>query len=350
MAAVLLQHLADGALGQPEESGEVDADDQRVVLGGVVDEWLGDEDACVVDQGVDAPEAINCLANDLVGGGLLGHVARDREDVRVLRRLDIERIRHDRPASLPVPVDEAGADSLRAARDDCYLLTGFAHGFSVLMCSCSCARGRGIARVRRELRRHPRVERQRLHDGFHLRAVPGSVHAQSASLTRQYPQPLEVSLASQLVCACGLGAFDGLAWCSRLGRWGAARAVSPGRCAISSVASKPGSAGADRPRGRGRRRPPAPAFRPEHELSSRRDIPWRSSVAERAQLHRSPPTDNGVGYLLGAGVSVGQAGQVATDEPSQLPVASGLARAGIVDRYLTRPRSSRRRVPLSLTR
>jgi hypothetical protein len=74
------------------------------------------------------------------------------------------------------------------------------------------------------------------------------------------------------------------------------------------------------------------------------------SLSGPQQLHRSPPTDKGVGYLLGAGVSVGQAGQVATDEPSQLPVASDLARAGIVDRYLTRPRSSRRRVPLSLTR
>jgi hypothetical protein len=53
-AAALLQHLADGALGQPGESGEVDAGDQRVVLGGVVGEWLGDADACVFDQGVDA--------------------------------------------------------------------------------------------------------------------------------------------------------------------------------------------------------------------------------------------------------------------------------------------------------
>jgi hypothetical protein len=44
------------ALAQPEESGEVDPGDQRVALGGVVGEWLGDQDACVVDQGVDAPK------------------------------------------------------------------------------------------------------------------------------------------------------------------------------------------------------------------------------------------------------------------------------------------------------
>ena len=90
------------ALGQPEESGEVDGGDQRVVLCGVVDERHGDEDACVVDQGVDAPEAINCLTDDPVGGGLLGDVALDCEDVWVLRLLDILRIRHDGPTSLPV--------------------------------------------------------------------------------------------------------------------------------------------------------------------------------------------------------------------------------------------------------
>jgi hypothetical protein len=47
-----------------------------------------------------------------------------------------------------------------------------------------------------------------------ISAVPGPVHAESASLTGQYPQPLEVSLASQFVCACGLarlGVIDGLA-------------------------------------------------------------------------------------------------------------------------------------------
>jgi hypothetical protein len=100
------------ALGQPEESGQVDAGDQRVIVGGVVGEGLGDEDARVIDQGVDAAEAIKRPAHDPVGGGLLGDVALDREDVRVLRRLDAMRIRHDRPASLPVRLDEAGADTL----------------------------------------------------------------------------------------------------------------------------------------------------------------------------------------------------------------------------------------------
>ena len=53
-----VSHLGDGALGQPEEPGEVDPDDQGVVVGGVVGERLGDEHAGVVDQGVDAAEAL----------------------------------------------------------------------------------------------------------------------------------------------------------------------------------------------------------------------------------------------------------------------------------------------------
>ena len=45
VAAASLEHLGDGALRQPEEAGEVDADHRRVVLGGVVGERLGDEHA-----------------------------------------------------------------------------------------------------------------------------------------------------------------------------------------------------------------------------------------------------------------------------------------------------------------
>jgi hypothetical protein len=62
-----LQHLGDGPLGQPEETGEVDADHQGVILGGVVGERLRDVDAGVVDQGVDATEPLQCSADDPVG-------------------------------------------------------------------------------------------------------------------------------------------------------------------------------------------------------------------------------------------------------------------------------------------
>ena len=43
----------------------------RDLLRGVVGEWLGDEDACVVDQGAICPKRFKRPANDLVGQGLL---------------------------------------------------------------------------------------------------------------------------------------------------------------------------------------------------------------------------------------------------------------------------------------
>jgi hypothetical protein len=83
---------------------------ERVVLRRVVGERLGDEDAGVVDQGVDAPEARQRVAGDPVRGGGLGDVSLDGEHVRVLRRLDRAGVGHHRqpsrrcPATRPAPV------------------------------------------------------------------------------------------------------------------------------------------------------------------------------------------------------------------------------------------------------
>jgi len=86
VAAVSLQHLGDGPLGQPEETGEVDADHQGVILGCVVGERLRNVDAGVVDQGIDAAEPLQCSADDPVGGGRISDVAVDGEHVGVLGR------------------------------------------------------------------------------------------------------------------------------------------------------------------------------------------------------------------------------------------------------------------------
>ena len=56
------------------------------------------------------------------------------------------------------------------------------------------------------------------------------------------------------------------------------------------------------------------------------------------KFHDGPPVGHGGGYGLGAGVQASQPGQVAADEPVQLPVAADLARARIIDHHLTRPR------------
>ena len=52
----LLLHLGDGELRDVKEAGDVDAEHRRVIGLGVLGERLGDENAGVVDQRVDAPE------------------------------------------------------------------------------------------------------------------------------------------------------------------------------------------------------------------------------------------------------------------------------------------------------
>jgi len=42
--------------GQPEEPGEVNSDGCRIIGGGVLGEWLGDEHVRDVDQRVDTTE------------------------------------------------------------------------------------------------------------------------------------------------------------------------------------------------------------------------------------------------------------------------------------------------------
>jgi hypothetical protein len=63
MTAALLLHLGERELRDVEEAGDVDAQHGGEVVRGVLDERLGDEDAGVVDERIDAPEA----ANDMVG-------------------------------------------------------------------------------------------------------------------------------------------------------------------------------------------------------------------------------------------------------------------------------------------
>src|SRR6202035_1981227 len=118
VTAVPTGHLVDGTLGKPEEPGQVDPDDRRVVGRGVVGERLGDQHASVVDQGVDAAEASQGCIDDLLGGSALGNVRGDGDQIGVLRRLDRTGARHHPPALPPIPGDKPGADTLRASRDD----------------------------------------------------------------------------------------------------------------------------------------------------------------------------------------------------------------------------------------
>src|SRR5260370_42651709 len=83
MTTFSFQHLRNGPLGKQEESSQVDTDNSCIVFGGVLDKRLGDEDACIVNKGVDSSEALERFAEDLLGGGELGDVSLDGEHGRV---------------------------------------------------------------------------------------------------------------------------------------------------------------------------------------------------------------------------------------------------------------------------
>src|SRR6516165_8607169 len=118
-----------GARGQPEETGQVDSGGQGVVGRGVLGERLGDGHADVVDQRVDAPEPAEGRVDDPAGGGRVGDIAIDGEQVRFSGRLDRQAAGHHRPAAPAVSRDQAGADALRGSGDDGHPAVGF-HGLS----------------------------------------------------------------------------------------------------------------------------------------------------------------------------------------------------------------------------
>ena len=60
------EHLRYDAPGQPEESDNADGEDFREVFLGVVDERFRDENARIIDERVDAPEAGQSFLNDPV--------------------------------------------------------------------------------------------------------------------------------------------------------------------------------------------------------------------------------------------------------------------------------------------
>jgi hypothetical protein len=117
VAAALLEHRGDRAPGGLEEAAQVHAVDQGEVVVGVLGERLRDEQAGVVDQGVDPAEGVQALLDHPGPGAGLRDVTRDRQDPRVVGALDGARVRDDRVTELAVRRDEPGADALRRAGD-----------------------------------------------------------------------------------------------------------------------------------------------------------------------------------------------------------------------------------------
>src|SRR3981189_3803310 len=80
MAATLFLHVGDGEVSDVKEAGKVDAQHGYVVGFDVLGEGLGDEDAGIVDERVDAPEPGHALGDHTLRRSPIGDVAGHRED------------------------------------------------------------------------------------------------------------------------------------------------------------------------------------------------------------------------------------------------------------------------------
>ena len=111
-AVTLIEHPGHRGPGDLEEAAQVHPGDGVVVLVGVVGERFGDEDARVVDDGVDAPEAVDRRVDHASSFAMLCDVARDGQHHRVVTGFDGAGVGHHRVPELAVSGDQAGADSL----------------------------------------------------------------------------------------------------------------------------------------------------------------------------------------------------------------------------------------------
>lgn len=122
VAAALAKHLLDGELGDAEEPAQVAAGDRVVVLPRVLGERFGDEDAGVVDEGVDTSEPLDRGGGDALGRGRVGDVALHGHDLRVVGGGDGPGGGDHGVAELAVRLDPTGADALGPTGDDGDLL------------------------------------------------------------------------------------------------------------------------------------------------------------------------------------------------------------------------------------
>ncbi|MNF83946.1 hypothetical protein D3C84_662850 [compost metagenome] len=113
----MLFHLGDGELGDVEEAVEVHRQHIGVVFCGVRGEWLGNEDAGVVDQGIDAAETGDRFTDHALGGFRFADVAGHGENVRIGGRLDRPRGGDDLVTEFAESLDHAIAQALGCAGD-----------------------------------------------------------------------------------------------------------------------------------------------------------------------------------------------------------------------------------------
>jgi hypothetical protein len=144
MTAAPLLHFSDRKLRHVEEPSEIDVQNGSVVGVRVLSERLGDENAGVVNERVDAPKPTHRLRDDTVGRIPSANIAGYCHDAIVRGRLNRSGRGDHLVIAIAVCIDEGCADALRRTRDDGNLLH-CAHRKS----PTTGDRSRGTARRRR---------------------------------------------------------------------------------------------------------------------------------------------------------------------------------------------------------
>ena len=118
MTATLFLHFSDRELRDVEEASEIDAENGSVVGASVLGEWLGDENAGIVDKGIDAPESTHRLRDDTFGRIPLADIATYCDDAILSRSLYRSGRGVNVLAAIAVCLYEGCADALRRTCDD----------------------------------------------------------------------------------------------------------------------------------------------------------------------------------------------------------------------------------------
>jgi hypothetical protein len=79
LALLLLEHDLAGELAEAKDAREVDLDDDVPVGLGIVDRGRATDEACVVDEDVDAAELLEGRVDDMRSRALVGEIGGDRE-------------------------------------------------------------------------------------------------------------------------------------------------------------------------------------------------------------------------------------------------------------------------------
>ena len=108
----MLFHLRDGELSDVEEAVDIDAHHGGIVGLRVLGERLGDEDSCIVDQGVDATKPGKTFSDHTLRCCALANIAGNDKNIGITRRPDRACGRDHAVIAIAVGFDQSGANPL----------------------------------------------------------------------------------------------------------------------------------------------------------------------------------------------------------------------------------------------